>query len=224
VPRSTPKSCSIRANSASFFRSASLPADDAPVRGAAIDVLPDLLGELRLLLHLLEHGHVGLDAAHPPGSRSRPKCLLPAHARENRRATGRNRVGAAASAACGATRRAVRAEAGLQDGAAGRGLQRIRLFHRASLARGPRAPKVMTPRAATHPANLWRFWTTSAAPRTWVLAGDPGRQPPLHGPGVTPAFGRARVCRAASPSMCNTRPMDRVRGLPDGAVAFQGFG
>ena len=40
---------------------------DAPVRGAAIDVLPDLLVEFRLLLHLPEHGHVGLDAAHHAG-------------------------------------------------------------------------------------------------------------------------------------------------------------
>ena len=44
-----------------------LAGDDAPVRGAAVDVLPDLLVEFRLLLHLPEHAHVGLDAAHHPG-------------------------------------------------------------------------------------------------------------------------------------------------------------
>ena len=44
-----------------------LAGDDAPVRDAAVDVLPDLLVEFRLLLHLLEHGHVRLDAAHHAG-------------------------------------------------------------------------------------------------------------------------------------------------------------
>ena len=41
--------------------------DDAPVGDAAVDVLPDLLVELRLPLHLFEHGHVRLDAAHHAG-------------------------------------------------------------------------------------------------------------------------------------------------------------
>src|SRR3954453_2000261 len=35
-----------------------------PVRYPAIDVLPDLFVELRLVTHLLEHGHVRLDPAH----------------------------------------------------------------------------------------------------------------------------------------------------------------
>ena len=48
-----------------------LAGDDAPVRDAAIDVLPDLLVKLRLLLHLPEHGDVRLDAAH----HARPRRL-----------------------------------------------------------------------------------------------------------------------------------------------------
>src|SRR5205823_6838890 len=41
-----------------------LAGDDAPVRYPAVDVLPDLLVEFRLVAHLLEHRHIGLDAAH----------------------------------------------------------------------------------------------------------------------------------------------------------------
>ena len=92
VPRSTPKSCSIRANSASFFFSASRAVDDAPVRDAAVDVLPDLLVELRLLLHLPEHATCRARCGPSRGSRSLPKCLLPARGRENCRATGRSRA------------------------------------------------------------------------------------------------------------------------------------
>jgi len=53
VPRSTPKSCSIRANSASFFRSASLPLMTRQSETRRLMYLPDLLVELRLPLHLL---------------------------------------------------------------------------------------------------------------------------------------------------------------------------
>ena len=38
--------------------------DDAPVRDAAIDVLPGLLVEFGLVLHLLEHRHVRFEVAH----------------------------------------------------------------------------------------------------------------------------------------------------------------
>src|SRR6185312_1039320 len=41
-----------------------LAVDDAPVGNAAIDVLPGLLGELRLAPDLLEYAHVGLDPSH----------------------------------------------------------------------------------------------------------------------------------------------------------------
>ena len=37
---------------------------DAPVRDATIDVLPEFFLELRLVAHLREHAHVGLDPAH----------------------------------------------------------------------------------------------------------------------------------------------------------------
>ena len=50
----------VRSARTCFVSSSALPCrrHDAPVRDAAIDVLPDLLVELRLLLHLLEHGHI----------------------------------------------------------------------------------------------------------------------------------------------------------------------
>src|SRR5262249_2894563 len=41
-----------------------LAVDDAPIGNAPVDVLPDLFIELRLVVDLLEHGHVGLDTAH----------------------------------------------------------------------------------------------------------------------------------------------------------------
>jgi hypothetical protein len=37
---------------------------DAPVGHAAVDVLPELFLELRLVAHLREHAHVGFDPAH----------------------------------------------------------------------------------------------------------------------------------------------------------------
>jgi hypothetical protein len=40
--------------------------DDAPVRDAAINVLPDLFVEFGLVPKLLENGHVRLDPAHHP--------------------------------------------------------------------------------------------------------------------------------------------------------------
>ena len=110
-----------------------LAGDDAPVRDAAIDVLPDLLVEFRLLLHLLEHGHVRLDAAHHAGpgrvrdalgQRPRAKAVAPlieAGRGGGERGEGMREQGAGA-------------EAGSQQGAARRRVQRIRLFHRASLA------------------------------------------------------------------------------------------
>ena len=110
-----------------------LAGDDAPVRDAAVDVLPDLLVEFRLIPHLLEHGHVGLDVAHHAGpgrlrdafrQRARAKSVAPLiepGRRCGKAARGRREQGAGA-------------EAGSQQGAAGRRVQRIRLCHRRSLA------------------------------------------------------------------------------------------
>ena len=102
--------------------------DDAPVRSAAVDVLPDLLVEFRLLLHLPEHAHVGLDAAHHPRpgrvrnafcERARAKIVAPRV--EAGRCGGKRCKRRGKEGAC--------AEAGLQQGAAGRGFQGIMLFH-----------------------------------------------------------------------------------------------
>ena len=63
-----------------------LAGDDTPFRDAAIDVLPNLLVELRLISQLIEHGHVRFDAAHHPrpgrlrnslGERVRAKGIAP---------------------------------------------------------------------------------------------------------------------------------------------------
>src|SRR6185503_2279126 len=43
-----------------------LAGDDAPFRAAAVDVLPELLGEFRLRAHRLERAHVGFDRVHHP--------------------------------------------------------------------------------------------------------------------------------------------------------------
>ena len=116
--------------------------DDAPVRGAAVDVLPDLLVEFRLLLHLPEHAHVGLDAAHHPGpgrirnafcQRAGAKIVAPLVEAGRGRGERRQRSGEQGAGA----------EAGLQQGAAGRGVPGIRMFHRASLAARQAAPKAM---------------------------------------------------------------------------------
>src|SRR5207253_3077035 len=107
--------------------------DDAPVRDAAVDVLPDLLVEFRLLLHLPEYAHVGLDAAHHPGpgrirntfcKGARAKIVAPrveAGWRRRKRRKSRHEQGAGADAA-------------LQQGAAGRSIRGIGLFHAPSLA------------------------------------------------------------------------------------------
>ena len=70
-----------------------LAGDDAPVGDAAIDVLPDLLVELRLLLHLLEHGHVRLDAAHHAGPGRVRDAFCQCAGAKTRRAIGRSRAG-----------------------------------------------------------------------------------------------------------------------------------
>ena len=77
-----------------------LAGDDAPVGDAAIDVLPDLLVELGLLLHLLEHGHVRFDAAHHArigrlrdALRQRPRAKTVAPLIEAGRCRGKRRHG-----------------------------------------------------------------------------------------------------------------------------------
>ena len=111
---------------------------DAPVRGAAVDVLPDLLVEFRLLRHLLEHGHVGLDAAHHAGvGRVRNALCQGAGAKtvaplvEAGRRSGKRREGMREQGAG--------AEGRSQQRAAGRGNKRIRMFHRDSLPAGEAA-------------------------------------------------------------------------------------
>ena len=90
--------------------------DDAPVRDAAVDVLPDLLVEFRLLLHLPEHAHVGLDAAHHPrpgrvrnafcqGARAKIVApLVEAGRRRGKRSQRRGEQGAGAEAGLAARR------------------------------------------------------------------------------------------------------------------------
>ena len=62
--RSTPKSFSMRASSGAIFLRLLLPGLDAPVGDAAIEVLPELLVEFRLVAQLLVDAGVGLEAAH----------------------------------------------------------------------------------------------------------------------------------------------------------------
>ena len=109
--------------------------DDAPVRDAAIDVLPDLLVEFGLLLYLPEHGHVRLDASHHPcigrvrdalGQRPRTKAVAPLIEAGR---CGRQRGEGVLEQGPGRERRS-------QQGAARRCVQRIRLFHQGSLASG----------------------------------------------------------------------------------------
>jgi len=115
-----------------------LAGDDAPVRHPAIDVLPNLLAEFRLLLHLLEYGHIGFEMAHDvsPGrirnalrQRARAKAVTPLLEAWRRRGKSRD----------GMREQGGGPDARSQQGAAGRSLQgRIRLLHQASLtARRP---------------------------------------------------------------------------------------
>ena len=107
-----------------------LAGDDAPVRDAAIDILPGLLLEFGLVLHLLEHGHVRFDVAHHPGpgrlryplgQGMRAKSVAPlieAGRRGGQRREGVREQGAGT-------------EAGSHQCAARQICARIRLFHRA---------------------------------------------------------------------------------------------
>ena len=143
--------------------------DDAPVRGAAIDVLPDLLVEFRLLLHLPEHAHVGLDAAHHPGPGrvrnafcqcARAKIVAPCV--EAGRCRGKRSQWRGEQGAC--------ADAGLQQGAAGGGVPGIRLFHPASLAAWRACAKshdaAGTGDFATNPRRFWRA-SGGSRPAPW---------------------------------------------------------
>ena len=143
-----------------------LAGDDAPVRDAAIDVLPDLLVELRLLLHLLEHGHIRLDAAHHAGPGrvrnalrqcARAKAVAPLIEAGRCRGKCRERM----------REQGAGTEAGSQQRPARRGFQRIRMFHAGSLAAqgGARQRQKSLRPGTSHPAAaLRRFWTTSGAP------------------------------------------------------------
>ena len=141
-----------------------LAGDDAPVRDAAVDVLPDLLVEFRLLLHLLEHGHVGLDAAHHAGlgrvrnalcQRAGAKTVAPLV--EAGRGGGERRQG---SARAGRRRRGrIAARRG------GSGISENQDVSSDQSSGGRRARQKPMRRGTSHPAaNLWRFWTASAGP------------------------------------------------------------
>ena len=144
--------------------------DDAPVRGAAIDVLPDLLVELRLLLHLPEHGHVGLDAAHHPGpgrirnalgQGARAKAVAPGV--EAGRRQGERRLRRGEQGGC--------ADTGLQHGAAGRRLKRIEPGHGRILGGRAFSPKLISGRAASG----------KIVPSSLKIQRDPGEPAPDRG-------------------------------------------
>ena len=109
-----------------------LAGDDAPVRNASIDVLPDLFVELRLAVHFLEHGHVRLDGAHHPGPGGLRDALCQC-------ALAKTVAPLLEAGRCGGPRRDraceqdAGAEAGSQHGAARRCFPRIRLVHPGSL-------------------------------------------------------------------------------------------
>ena len=115
-----------------------LAGDDAPVGDAAIDVLPDLFVEFRLVPHLPEHGHVRLDMPHRavPGrlrnalcQRTGAKIIAPLVEAGRGGGKGRDRLCKQGSGR----------EAGLQQRAARRRVRGIRWFHQASLAAQARA-------------------------------------------------------------------------------------
>ena len=95
VPRSTPKSCSIRANSASFFRSASLPAmmrQSETRRLMYCQICSLNSGWLRICLKTLMSGSVWPMQRTPGRLRD---AAAPARGRESCRAIARSRGGAA---------------------------------------------------------------------------------------------------------------------------------
>src|ERR1700748_2254881 len=121
-----------------------LAGDDAPVRNAAVDVLPDLFVEFRLVAHLLEHGHVRRDVGHRavPGRLRNAFCqraaaeMLTPLIEAGRRGEGRDRL----------REQGRGREAGSQYRAAGQGVPGIRLAHIDSVAARAVRSKAITPR------------------------------------------------------------------------------
>ena len=160
VPRSTPKSFSIRANSASFFFSASLPLmmrQSETRRLMYCQVSSVNSGWLRSSLKTL---HVGFDAAHRPGSRSPPKCPWRARGHENGRAIASKPAGAAWRRTADEQRRR-RARPRSQHGAA---RWRLRESARSLLQFSGAGRRRQNRRAgsAVSPVDLRQFWTASA--------------------------------------------------------------
>ena len=84
---------------AGIFLGALLAGDDAPVRAAAVDVLPDLLGEFRLRAILLVDAGVGRERAHHAVVGLLRKCRAGC-ARARNPATQRAKAGVCAASAC----------------------------------------------------------------------------------------------------------------------------
>ena len=171
-----------------------LAGDDAPVRDAAIDVLPDLLVEFRLLLHLLEHGHVRLDVAHHAVYRSRPKRLSPAHAHESRRAIGRSQ---AASRQTPRREDASRAPAPRPDRSSARRVgvaenQAVSSAHSSGAGRSRQA-KVTAPPQLAILLQVCGNFGQPAPDRRLRLRGEPGLQPAFQGSAARPAFAEQRL-------------------------------
>ena len=143
-----------------------LAGDDAPVRDAAIDVLPDLFVEFRLVPHLLEHGHVGFDAAHHAcisrvrnalRQRARTKAITPLV--EARGCRGKRGIGMGEQG--GGT------NARTQQRAAHGHVRRIKLFHQGILAVRCGRRQSHCRAGTSHPgAGLRQFWTSGGRSRS----------------------------------------------------------
>ena len=129
-----------------------LAVDDAPVGHATIDVLPGLLGELRLARELLEHAGVGLHVRHRPvptrlrnalGKRAGMKMLAP----------GIEALGFFGLRGKGLSEQRRRRETGLQQRPPRKHLEGIRSVHAAVYGSRDDAGKTIAPGSALIPAK-----------------------------------------------------------------------